>query len=513
MGRIFNTGFGFQSPVADGYGQVGTGFTYSTTTVRNSGSVSQRVNPSAAGQTYIDFQLASVINDASGFARIYAYFPALPPSKVDVLEMGSSGGAQWFGASLNPSGTVNLETSTAGVLATSVATLATNTWYRFEVSAAVTSAASNDTLEVRIYLGDSTTPLFTLGPSATAWMTAGIKYVDAGSLVITGTMSWDVYLSDFAVNDSAGSNQNSWVGPGRIYTLRPVAAGTAGTAEANWTTTAANKWTPVAASPPTYTTATSNATSLSNSTAASSDVTLACTDYTTAGIGGSDVINVVQPIAVLGSSSTTAKTGTLGMPANPVVSQANVAYPVVVASTTATTWARLGGTMTYAPSVTLGTQPQIRLNRPATSAGTAATNALAILVDVTPGVASAPGAPTSVSALAGTTKAQVSFTAPSSDGGSTITDYTVTASTGQTGTGSASPILVTGLVDGVAVTFTVTATNVIGTGSASSPSASVTPGKQAPGTPTVTPGNAQASVAFTAPTNSYGISEYQVEVT
>jgi hypothetical protein len=88
----------------------------------------------------------------------------------------------------------------------------------------------------------------------------------------------------------------------------------------------------------------------------------------------------------------------------------------------------------------------------------------------------APGAPTAVSAIAGNSQATVTFTAPVSNGGAAITSYTVTSNPGGlTGTGSASPITVTGLTNGTSYTFTVTATNGVGTGSASAASNSVTP--------------------------------------
>ncbi len=93
---------------------------------------------------------------------------------------------------------------------------------------------------------------------------------------------------------------------------------------------------------------------------------------------------------------------------------------------------------------------------------------------------SVPSAPTGVTATAGDTTADVTWTPPTSNGGSAITTYTVTANPGPasatvTGSPPATSATVTGLLNGVAYTFTVTATNAVGTGPASDPSNSVTP--------------------------------------
>jgi hypothetical protein len=80
-----------------------------------------------------------------------------------------------------------------------------------------------------------------------------------------------------------------------------------------------------------------------------------------------------------------------------------------------------------------------------------------------------------VRAKADKAEAKVSFKAPASNGGSHITSYTVTSSAGQTASGPASPITVKGLTNGTPYTFTVTATNKIGTGPPSSASNSVMP--------------------------------------
>ena len=121
--------------------------------------------------------------------------------------------------------------------------------------------------------------------------------------------------------------------------------------------------------------------------------------------------------------------------------------------------------------------------------------------------ATAPGAPTAAVATRGNASASVAFTAPASNGGSAITGYTVTSSPGNlTATGASSPLNVTGLTNGTSYTFTVTATNAIGTGTASTASTAVTPAT-VPGAPTAaaaTIGNASASVAFTAPASTGG---------
>ena len=85
-----------------------------------------------------------------------------------------------------------------------------------------------------------------------------------------------------------------------------------------------------------------------------------------------------------------------------------------------------------------------------------------------------PGAPTIGVATAGNAQASVAFTAPASNGGSAILDYTATCGTASA-TGAGSPVVVTGLANGTAYTCTVVARNAIGSSAPSAASNSVTP--------------------------------------
>ncbi|MFL0251341.1 immunoglobulin-like domain-containing protein [Clostridium neuense] len=100
--------------------------------------------------------------------------------------------------------------------------------------------------------------------------------------------------------------------------------------------------------------------------------------------------------------------------------------------------------------------------------------------------ASVPSAPTNVTASAGDGCALVSFALPRNNGGSPITSYKIISNTGMVvGTGTGSPITVTGLTNGVTYNFKVVATNAQGDSVPSAASNNVTP--SAPYTPPYIP--------------------------
>jgi hypothetical protein len=102
-----------------------------------------------------------------------------------------------------------------------------------------------------------------------------------------------------------------------------------------------------------------------------------------------------------------------------------------------------------------------------------------------PNVPSAPGTPTGV---AGNASVALTWTAPASNGGAPVLSYKAYAVVDSAKSCNTLATTLTctigGLTNGTAYTFVVKAANAVGTGTASSPSASITPVPQVPGAPT-----------------------------
>jgi prepilin-type N-terminal cleavage/methylation domain-containing protein len=182
------------------------------------------------------------------------------------------------------------------------------------------------------------------------------------------------------------------------------------------------------------------------------------------------------------------------------------ASPLVITTTSATN-----------STLTNGTSYPVRI-RAVNAAGDGEASS-----SVTATPATTPGAPTSVTATAGTLSISLGFTAPSTTGGSAITTYEYSTDNGATwrnrssGT-TASPLVITTrssdnatLVAGTTYTVRIRAVNAVGAGTASA-SVTATP-YNVPGAPTITSatgGHLSISVAFTAGSaNGSTITTYQ----
>jgi len=135
--------------------------------------------------------------------------------------------------------------------------------------------------------------------------------------------------------------------------------------------------------------------------------------------------------------------------------------------------------------------------------------------------ASTPGAPTSVTGVRGDASVALSWSAPTSNGGATVTDYLVEYASGgaystfSDGNNSNTSVTVTGLTNGTAYTFRVSAINSAGTGSASTASSAVTPltVPSAPLNLSATASNQTVILNWSAPSSTGGsaITDYVAE--
>ena len=274
---------------------------------------------------------------------------------------------------------------------------------------------------------------------------------------------------------------------GTPYRFRVVAFNTAGAGTAADT---AGTFTPAGApSAPTNVSA-----------SASNPGVVACGTTTTALIGPVTVDFVGVGSASTGGSPisdytvtpTPGGAGIVVSPAGGTSTSRTVTGLTVCTPYTFTVTATNGGALPLAPAV------------PRTSGPSTASNS----VTPTPSTSAPTVAPGSPAAIAGNASASVSFTTVTGaipTGNSPIIDYTVTSNAGHTASGNGTPIVVNGLTNGTAYTFTVRARNANGFGPASS-TTSVTPAAP-PGAPTAVSalaGNLQATVSFLAPVDTGG---------
>jgi RHS repeat-associated protein len=149
----------------------------------------------------------------------------------------------------------------------------------------------------------------------------------------------------------------------------------------------------------------------------------------------------------------------------------------------------------------------------------AGTSAYATSGSITP--RTVPGAPTALDVTPGSGQVALSWTAPASHGGSTVTDYEVQTkpsaggawTTFADGVSTATSVTVTGLANGTSYDVRVAAVNGAGTGSPSGVSSSMP--RTTPGAPTglvVTAGDGQASLEWVPPGSDGGaaVTSYRV---
>jgi hypothetical protein len=189
-------------------------------------------------------------------------------------------------------------------------------------------------------------------------------------------------------------------------------------------------------------------------------------------------------------------------------------YTIQYSSDSGTTWTTFSDTVSATSSVTVtgltnGTAYVFRV---------AATNEAGLGAYSTSSAArtpvGAPGAPTNVAGTSANAQVSLTWSAPTNNGGSAITDYVIqySSNSGSTWTtftdtvSTATSVTVTGLTNGTTYVFHVAAKNAVGTGSYSTNSSSLIPFTlpNAPTSVSAATGARQSNVTWTAPASNGG---------
>lgn len=325
------------------------------------------------------------------YLRVYANFSILPSSTGFVVAGFGDSGTTRVSVRLNNDGSLDLRSGGATIVASLPAgTVSAGAYFMAEISYKVNGSTSRD-IEGRFNGSSFGSVTGDSGAGFIAPTAAFFGHSDATN---------NVDIDDLALNDSTGAAQNSWPGSGKVVLLKPISLNANG---GSWTDSAAATTSAALAdaidnTPPTgIADTTASAGHQDRNAAANSSLDMNLTTYTTAGVGASDTVNVLQPMCSTGAPVVTgAKTGSLGITTNPTIANAAFVngastaanfWSGVAAGTFATGWKWEKGTTTYAPSVTLGSSPVARVTiTGGTTSRIAMVDALGMLVDYTPAV-------------------------------------------------------------------------------------------------------------------------------
>jgi hypothetical protein len=227
--RLFTCGFeenNLFTPGASGTtwtAAPGGSVTIVTTTTPHSGLYHLRCPAGSSGAAGPRKDLASARTSGTLYVRAYWKPQTLPTSgtTTKIFSAQTSGSAaQWSVEHVRADNTIRLvNTANSSTIASTTASVTAGTWYRLEVRHLISTSVGE--LELRLYDGDNTatmtggTALLNGSGSGEPTTTANIQQFFFGPNVsVNQGQLW--YLDDLAINDTAGSFQNSWCGPGKI---------------------------------------------------------------------------------------------------------------------------------------------------------------------------------------------------------------------------------------------------------------------------------------------------------
>jgi hypothetical protein len=274
VARLFSTGFELNSLTAnvEFTNTAGTLSIVTSPSPVRSGTYALRANPAAA-TGIVTRAIYGADQNIVGYVRLYLYIASLPGGNDAIIRFSTTANTNRAGIRLTSGGVLQLINSSSVQVGSDSSALSTGQWYMIELR--IDATTNPGTVEARL-----NGQVFASGSNNIQGSWARIQF---GSM--TAAMTADLYFDDIVVNDTTGSFQNTYPGPGRILHLYPTGAGD----QTQWTiggsTPAATNWQSVNEVTP------DNAVTLVSSNTLSQEDWY---DVASPAIGAGDVINVVQ---------------------------------------------------------------------------------------------------------------------------------------------------------------------------------------------------------------------------
>lgn len=382
MARLFTSGAESGAQATEGLTSSGTPPSLTSSAART-GSFGWR-STALASYSILSFT-GALARDY--FFRGYVRKSGNPASgKLIGLAEHENGVSSHVAVALNSSGQLELKRYD-GTTVTTVATsgaLTNNVWYRVELEWRVNSGASDDScalyLDGSLVGSASSVSISTVAPAAMVW-----GQYDYGATTPTAvTVDWD----DVAFNDSTGAAQNTRAGDGHVVNLVPASDSAVGSGWLKPGGASTGLSTSVDNEPPVgiaHSTSAGDAEKqIYKATNGTQNYDANVTTYTAAGITADGTVNLIQAVTNTGSSSATDTSGLLQIVSNPAGDAGtSFVFDNGIAGTFPTNWRTTTNVVQYAPTVTKGTAPVLRVQKTTSTTRVALVDYMAIIVDYT----------------------------------------------------------------------------------------------------------------------------------
>ncbi len=173
------------------------------------GALSYRILPTAGQESFFVWTRAATSSMA---ARFYIYFTGFPGSLEEFGQLTTTDAISFTSLArlaFTPTNNLRVIDSSGAALWTSSNPMVINTWYRFEIYAALGGTATTGTIQAAYYALDNTTAIDSFSTSSANLGTTNFAYLRIGKIGSSSSWNTAMYIDDVAQKQQA----SGFIGP------------------------------------------------------------------------------------------------------------------------------------------------------------------------------------------------------------------------------------------------------------------------------------------------------------